>query len=84
MSGCEQIDARDIVRKELRGFVASGERAGLDQDNLRRFARVSPEDWQRWLGILKDEPLPEGIRLPLVLRHIGYVNARLQRATQAA
>jgi len=84
MPACAHVDARDIARKELRGFVATAQRAGLDQERLRRFVRVSPEDWQGWLRLLQDEPLPAGVRLPVFLRHIGYLHARLDRVARAA
>jgi hypothetical protein len=76
-------DAMDIVRKELRGFVATAEHAGIDRERMRRLTRLSSDDWQRWLGFLQDDPLPAGPALPLVLRHLGYLNARLSHPKAA-
>lgn len=81
MSDCVRQDAAAIACREFKRLVTTAERAGIGPERLRRLARLSPEDWQQWLGILNDRPLPADPALPLMLRHLGYLNARLDRAT---
>jgi hypothetical protein len=60
------------------------ERAGVDDARLRHDLHLSENDWQEWLGVLRDAPLPAQPALPLVLRHLGYLTSRLERATRPA
>ena len=82
MSGSEHTAAADVAKEQLRVFLSTAERAGMDSEQVRRFVRLSQQDWQQWLGVLGDEPLPEGPALPLVLRHLGYLTSRLDRAAR--
>ena len=74
----------DIARRELSQLLSTAEQAGMDTARLRRSLRLSQSDWQRWLDILNDAPLPSRPELPLVLRHLGFVTSRLDRATRPA
>jgi uncharacterized protein (DUF1778 family) len=80
MSDVTTLDAPDIARQELSLFLRTAEQIGMDVDRQRRSLRLSHDDWQRWLGILDDAPLPQRPALPLLLRHLGYLNHRLDRA----
>jgi hypothetical protein len=72
--------APEIARRELSQFLRMAERVGLDAERQRRSLRLSQDDWQRWVGILHDAPMPSYPALPVVLRHLGYLNHRLERA----
>ena len=74
----------EIARREIRLFLGLAEQAGLDDVTLRHELRLSQNDWQQWLGVLHDAPLPSRPALPLMLRHLGYLTSRLERATQPA
>ena len=73
----------DVVRRELRQFLHVAERAGIDADRQRRSLRLSRDDWQRWLGVLHDAPLPSYPALPLLLRHMGYMTSRMDQQARA-
>ncbi|MEJ0020165.1 MAG: hypothetical protein WDN25_27175 [Acetobacteraceae bacterium] len=75
-----QIAAPDVARRELREYLRIAEGVGMDPDRQRRSLRLSRDDWQRWLGILHDAPLPPHPELPVLLRHLGYLTSRLDRA----
>ncbi len=77
MSDARQIDAPDVARRELRQFLKVAEQAGMNEDLLRRSLRLSGDDWQRWVDILDDAPLPRSPALPVLLRHLGYLTNRL-------
>ncbi len=79
----ERQAATEIARRELSQFLSTAERAGVDGDRLRHSLRLSQKDWQQWLGILEDAPLPPRPALPMVLRHLGYLTSRLDRAAGA-
>ena len=72
----------EVARQELRLFLRMAEQTGMDADGARRSLRLSQDDWQRWLGILHDAPVPARPALPLMLRHLGYVTNRLERASR--
>jgi hypothetical protein len=84
MSGGGAVDAANVVRQELRLFVGMADLIGMDGDRQRRFLRLSQDDWQRLLGILRDEAVPPHPALPLLLRHLGYLCSRLDHAARAA
>ena len=76
------LHAPDVARQELRLFLHMCQQAGLDTDRQLRSLRLSQDDWRRWLGILDDAPLPAQPALPVMLRHLGYVNHRLECAAR--
>jgi hypothetical protein len=84
MSDVSQIAAPDVARRELRQFLHMAERTGMDAERQRRSLRLSRDDWQNWVGILHDAPLPAHPALPLLLRHLGYLNSRLDRSRRPA
>jgi hypothetical protein len=84
MSEGGQLEAANVVRRELRLFINMADLIGIDADRQRRFLRLSQDDWGQLLDILRDEPLPPHPALPLLLRHLGYLTSRLDRAIQAA
>ena len=71
-------------RQELRLFLSMADLIRIDADRQRRFLRLSRDEWQQLLAILRDEPVPPHPALPLLLRHLGYLTSRLDRATEAA
>jgi len=76
------LQAPDVARQELRLFLHMCRQAGLDTDRQLRSLRLSQDDWRRWLGILEDAPMPAQPALPVMLRHLGYVNHRLERTAR--
>jgi hypothetical protein len=84
MSETKQLDPPDVARKELRLFLRTAEQIGMDTDRLCASLRLSRQEWEHWLGILHDEPLPTHPALPLVLRHLGYLTNRLDRTAHGA
>jgi hypothetical protein len=84
MSGGGQLEAVNVVRQELRLFLGMADLIGIDGDRQRRFLRLSQDEWQQLLGILGDDPVPPHPAMPLLLRHLGYLTSRLDRATHAA
>ena len=84
MSGGGQLETANVVRQELRLFLSMADLIRIDADRQRRFLRLSRDEWQQLLAILRDEPVPPHPALPLLLRHLGYLTSRLDRATQAA
>jgi hypothetical protein len=84
MSGVGRPQVTNIVRKELSLLLGMAELAGLEGDRLRRFLRMSWEDWEQWLGVLHYGTLPPSPALPQLLRHLGYLTSRLDRAAQPA
>jgi hypothetical protein len=83
MSDTRQLDPPDIAKQELRLLLRTAEQTGMDADRLRASLRLSRDDWERWLGILHDAPLPSHPALPLVLRHLGYLTNRLDRTARS-
>jgi hypothetical protein len=77
------MEAANLVRQELRLFLSLADLIGIDGDRQRRFLRLSQEDWQQLLGILRDEPVLPHPALPLLLRNLGYLTSRLDRAMHA-
>jgi hypothetical protein len=84
MSGAGYLGAADVARQELRLFLSMAEQTGMDADRQRQSLRLSQDDWHRWLGILQDAPLPPRPALPSLLRHLGYLTSRLDRAARMA
>ena len=84
MSHARHLSPTDVVRQELRQFLSVAERTGTDADRLRRSLGLTSDDWQSWLGVLQDAPLPPRPAVPVVLRHLGYMTSRLDRTAQAA
>lgn len=80
--GCPQ--ASEIARKEISLLLGLAEAAGVEDTELLHELRLSRSDWQEWLGVLHDAPVPSYPALPLMLRHMGYLNSRLDRATRHA
>jgi hypothetical protein len=80
MSGAGKLEATEVARQELRLFLSVAGRTGMDPDRQRQTLRLSQDDWHRWLGILQDAPLPSRPALPVLLRHLGYLTSRLDRA----
>jgi hypothetical protein len=76
--------AAEIARKEISLLLGLAEQAGVDDARLRHDLRLSENDLEEWLGVLRDAPLPARPALPLVLRHLGYLTSRLDRATRPA
>ena len=76
--------AAEIARKEINLLLGVAEQAGVDDARLRHDLHLSENDLQEWLGVLRDAPLPARPGLPLVLRHLGYLTSRLDRATRPA
>ena len=83
MIGTGYTEAAEIARRELRLFLSMAEQNGMDADGQRRWLLVSQDDWQRWLGILDDEPLPPRPALPLLLRRLGSLTSRMDRLPNA-
>ena len=84
MSGGGHLETANVVRQELRLFLSMADLIRIDTDRQRRFLRLSRDEWQQLLAILRDEPVPPHPALPLLLRHLGYLTNRLDRATEAA
>jgi hypothetical protein len=83
MSATGNLATADVVRQELRLFLSLADRIGIDGDRQRRFLRMSRDEWQQLLAILQDGRLPPHPALPLLVRHLGYLTSRLDRAVQA-
>jgi len=84
MSDVRQLGPTDIARQELRQLLGVAEQIGMDADRLSHSLGLSRDDWQSWLGILHDAPLPSYPALPRLLRHIGSWTSRLDRMAEAA
>ena len=84
MSDARHLSPTDVVRQELRQFLSMAERTGMDADRLRHSLGLTSDDWQGWLGVVRDAPLPPHPAVPLVLRHLGYMTSWLDRAAQMA
>jgi hypothetical protein len=84
MSNVSHRDAPDVARQELRLFLQTAEQIGMDTDRQCRSLRLSRDDWQNWLGILHDAPLPRHPELPLLLRRLGYLTNQLDRGVPFA
>ena len=76
--------AAEIARKEINLLLGLAEQAGVNDARLRHDLRLSENELQEWLGVLRDAPLPARPALPMVLRHLGYLTSRLDRATRPA
>jgi len=63
----------EIARKEISLLLGLAEQAGVNDARLRHDLRLSENELQEWLGVL-----------PMVLRHLGYLTSRLDRATRPA
>jgi hypothetical protein len=76
--------AASIARREINLLLGLAEQAGIDDTTLRQDLRLSDSDWQEWLGVLRDAPLPAQPALPKLLRRLGRLTSRLDRATRMA
>ena len=76
--------AASIARREINLLLGLAEQAGVDEARLRQDLRLSDRDWQEWLGVLQDAPLPAQPSLPKLLRRLGRLTSRLDRATRMA
>jgi hypothetical protein len=83
MSDTLHIEPLDVVRQQLRLFLRTAEQIGMDADHQRRSLRLARDEWQRWLGVLHDEPVPAHPPVPLLLRHLGFLTNRLDRVARA-
>jgi hypothetical protein len=79
MPQARQPLAAEIARKQLNLLLRLAEQAGIDGITLSDELHLSPADWQQWLGVLHDGPLPARPALPQMLRHLGYLTSRLDR-----
>jgi hypothetical protein len=79
-----QPQANEIARKEISLLLGLAEAAGVDDAELLHELHLTRSDWQEWLGVLHDAPVPAYPALPLMLRHMGYINSRLDRAMRHA
>jgi hypothetical protein len=77
MPAADRLTVQELVRRQLHLFLRAAEQRGLGAEDQRRRFRLSRDDWQRWLGVLDDAPMPPHPALPLMLRHLGYVTHRL-------
>ena len=84
MPDAGQLAPTEIVKRELRQFLSLAECIGMDADRLRYSLGLSREDWESWLGILRDAPLPSHLALPRLLRHLGCWISRLDRMAGGA
>jgi hypothetical protein len=84
MPDARPLDPSEVARQQLRLFLRTAEQIGMDAERLYPSLRLSRDDWQRWLGILHDAPLPSHPALPLLLRHLGYLTNRLDRTARTA
>ena len=84
MTESRRIDAPDIAKRELGQFLSVARQVGIAEDHLRHSLDLSSDDWQRWVDILQDAPLPPQPELPQLLRRLGYVTNRLDRRASSA
>ena len=73
----------DIASKGDAPVPVYGQASGWTLSRLRHEFRLSRDDWQSWLGVLHDAPLPPHPALPVMLRHLGYLTSRLDRSAHA-
>jgi len=78
------LEPPEVARQQLRLFLRTAEQIGMDADRARRSLRLSRDDWEGWLGILHNAPMPSHPALPLLLRHLGYLTNRLDRSAHGA
>ncbi len=71
--------AAEVARKEIDLLLGLAQQAGVDDATLRLELDLSHRDWERWLGVLRDAPLPSQPELPLLLRRLGSLTSRLDR-----
>jgi hypothetical protein len=76
--------AAAIAREQINLLLGLAKQAGIDGTRLRQELHLSHADWQRWLGVLHDAALPTQPTLSQMLRHLGYVTSRLDRAVRLA
>jgi hypothetical protein len=87
MGDCAMTDVgmpyvADVARQELRQFLSLADRVGIDSDRRRRFLHMSRDEWHRLMDTLTDNRLPPHPALPTLVRHLGYLTSRLDRAAQ--
>ncbi|HET7879546.1 MAG TPA: hypothetical protein VFL55_01590 [Acetobacteraceae bacterium] len=76
--------AATVARNEINLLLGLAAQAGVDEATLRQDLRMSDDDWREWLGVLHDAPLPAQPSLPKLLRRLGRLTSRLDRATRMA
>ncbi len=79
-----QVQAAEIARKAIDLLIGLAEQAGVDDATLRHQLRLSRSDWQQWLGVLRNGPLPSNPSVPQLLRHLGALSSRLDREARLA
>jgi|SRR5690348_1822613 hypothetical protein len=84
MSGVANAQAAQIARQQIDTLLGTAERAGMETERLQHLLGLSPSDWQQWLGVLHDAPMPSRPALPLLLRHMGWLTSRLDRKARSA
>jgi hypothetical protein len=82
MASAEHLEPTNIARRQLRLFLSVAEQTGMDADRQRQSLQLSQDEWHSWLGILHDAPLPSRPALPLLLRQLGSLTSRLDRAAR--
>ena len=84
MSATANAQSAEIARRQLGVLLGMAEQAGMESERLQHMVGLSTADWQRWLGVLHDAPLPSQPELPLLLRHIGWLTSRLDRKARSS
>ena len=77
-------DVANIARQQIEALLGMAEQAGIEHERLQRMLRLSQSDWQEWLEMQGDAPIPSRPELPLLLRHLGWLTSRLDRVTRSA
>jgi len=76
--------AAHVARQQIDALLGMAEQAGIEHDHLQRLLRLSKADWQEWLKLEEDAPIPTRPDLPLLLRHLGWLTSQLDRAARSA
>ena len=70
--------AAEIARKEINLLLGLVEQAGVDDARLRHDLHLSENDWEQWLGVLRDAPLPAAVGIRLT-RPTPYADSPARR-----
>ena len=76
--------AAHVARQQIDALLGMAEQAGIENDRLQHLLRLSQADWQEWLKLQEDAPIPARPDLPLLLRHMGWLTSRLDRVARSA